>query len=230
MLVAELHFQQVFTELEGHAQGVALGLVGGGGHFVQLRAIAGLAGAGAFLEVVASAVVVGLAVAAVVTDVEELFGVGGGEVAAAGRVVAAVEGAHFALVDARRAWCGKFWRCAVGDDGAADAVTADADRSDAGVHLQIAQVARGDIRHCRVHMVGAGGHQVHAIDLDAQAIVGQAVDRRQAGDAARAVQAHAGHAAQQAGAVAGGRAQVVQLLGADPDGAGQAVFQGVGLD
>ena len=84
------------------------------------------------------------------------FSMGGGEVAATGVVVAAVEGAHFAFVDAGRTRRGKLWCCAVGDDGAADAVATDADRGDAGEHLQIAEVARGDIRHRWVHMVGAG--------------------------------------------------------------------------
>ena len=135
---------------------------------------------------------------------------GGGEVAAPRIVVAAKVSAHFTLVDARCARRGKLWGGAVGNDGAADAVATHANRSDAGEHLQVTEVARGDIRECRVHVVGAGRHQVHAIDLDSQAVVGQAANRRQAGNTAGTVEANARYAAQQTGAVAGAGTQVLQ--------------------
>ena len=135
---------------------------------------------------------------------------GGGEVAAPRIVVAAKVSAHFTLVDARCARRGKLWGGAVGNDGAADAVATDADRCDTGIHLQVAEVARGDIRECRVHVVGARGHQVHAIDLDPQAVIGQAANRWQAGNTTATVEANARYAAQQTGAVAGAGAQVLQ--------------------
>ena len=58
-------------------------------------------------------------------------------------------------------------------------------------------------------MVGAGGDQVHAVDLDAQAVVGQAVDGRQAGNAAGTVETDTGNVPQQAGGIAGGRAHLL---------------------
>jgi hypothetical protein len=46
---------------------------------------------------------------------------------------------------------------------------------------------RVDVGQRRVHVVGAGGDQVHAIDLDPDAVIGQAVNGWQAGDATGAV-------------------------------------------
>jgi hypothetical protein len=69
-------------------------------------------------------------------------------------------------------------------------------------------------------VVRTGGHQVHAVDLDADPVVGQAVDRRQARHAARAIQAHARDVQQQTGSVAGGGAHWCQRSLADGDFAG----------
>ncbi|MCY1537638.1 hypothetical protein D9M68_731420 [compost metagenome] len=156
MLVTELEFQQILAQLERHAQVMVFLLVGAGGHFIQRRAAADLAGAGAVLEVVAGHVVIGLAVAAGITNVEHIVGMGGREVAATRIVIAAQEGAHLTLVDARRPRRGELGLDALGDDGATDAVATDADRGDAGKHLQLAQIARIDIGQGRVHVVGAG--------------------------------------------------------------------------
>ena len=101
---------------------------------------------------------------------------------------------------------GEFRRGGVGNDGSANAVAADTHRGDAGIDLECFNLARVKIGQRRVHVIGAGGKQIHAIDLDAQTVIRQAVDRRQAGYAARAIQADAGNIAQQAGRVAGGGA------------------------
>ena len=86
---------------------------------------------------------------------------------------------------------------------AADAVATDADRSDTGVDVDAGDGGGIDVGQRRVHVVGASGHDVDAIDLRAQAIVGEAADHRQARDAACSIGIHAGDALQQARGVAG---------------------------
>ena len=113
------------------------------------------------------------------------------------------EGADFALGQCALARRGELWRGGFGNDGATDAVTADADRGDAGEDLDLGDVGRVKIGHRRIHVVGAGGDEIHAIHRDAQAVIGQAVDHRQAGDAAGTIEADAGYVAQQCGGVSG---------------------------
>ncbi|OZB75280.1 MAG: hypothetical protein B7X37_02800 [Halothiobacillus sp. 14-55-98] len=52
-------------------------------------------------------------------------------------------------------------------------------------------------------MIGAGGDQIHAIDLRAQAVVGKTMNDRQGRHTARAEQAHTGEIGQQTGRIAG---------------------------
>ena len=64
-------------------------------------------------------------------------------------------------------------------------------------------------------MVGAGGDQVHAIDLDTKPVVSQAMDDGKTRCATRAVQADAGHIPEQAGRVAGRCLLGAQRVGSD---------------
>ena len=66
-----------------------------------------------------------------------------------------------------------------------------------------ADMGRIDIGQRRIHVVGAGRDQVHAVDLDAQAVIGQAADRRQAGDAAGAIQGQPRNAIEQSSSIRG---------------------------
>lgn len=89
-----------------------------------------------------------------------------------------------------------------GNDRAANTVAANADRRNAGINLEFADAARIEIGERRVHVIGAGGNEVHAIDGDAQAVVGQAVNGRQAGNAASTIKTDAGDITQKLGGVA----------------------------
>ena len=219
VLVAQGQFQQVFAQLVGQAEFMVTALEGGGSHLVQPGPLAQAPGGAAVLELATRRVVVGLAVAAGIADVELLGGMQRREVAATRIIVAAIETTHLALAQAGGARRGKLRGHTVGDDGAANAVAAHADRADPGEYLQFAEVARRNIGQRRVHMVGAGGNQVHAIHLDAQAVVTQPANCRQAGDAPRTVQADARCAAQQAGRITGAWRKATQAFLADLAGA-----------
>jgi hypothetical protein len=60
------------------------------------------------------------------------------------------------------------------------------------------------------HVIRTGRDQVHAVDLDPQAVVGETADRRQTGNAAGFGEAQARDIAKQGGGIAGRRTQ-------DPD-------------
>ena len=60
-----------------------------------------------------------------------------------------------------------------------------AHRGDAGKQAHCAHACGVDVGQWRVHVVAAGGVQVHAVELDAQPVVLQSVHAGQAGDAAR---------------------------------------------
>ncbi len=61
-------------------------------------------------------------------------------------------------------------------------------------------------------MVAAGGDQVHAINLDAQAVISETVNDRMAGDAAGALDVEAGSISQKPGGITAGGRQRLQLL------------------
>ena len=68
-------------------------------------------------------------------------------------------------------------------------------------------------------MVGAGRHEVGAVHLDAEPVVGQAVDGGEARDAPRPAHGEPRHAPEQVGAVAGDGLACRQIRGARPGGA-----------
>ena len=214
VLQTELGFHQVGAATERQAQRVVARVVSGRADFVGRQGVARAAGESGgrsrdeepVLEVAAGVVVVRFRNGAGIRNVEALGRVGRRRVAAADVAVAAVEGTDFTLDEACLTRCREFRLGGLGDDRATDAVAADADRRDAGVDLDRTHLRGIEIRQRGVHVVGAGGQQVHAVDLDAQAVVGEAVDRGQAGHAAGTVEADTGHVAQQAGGVAGGGA------------------------
>ena len=74
-------------------------------------------------------------------------------------------------------------------------------------------------------MVGTGGHQVLAIDLDPHPVIGQPVEGGQAGDAAGAVEAHARHLQEQPGGIAGADPRRIQFPATDQAG----TREGLGL-
>ena len=217
-LVPDLGFDQVVAALHREADGVGAGFVSTGADFVAGDLVAGAAGDIGRLEVAARLVVVGLGEGAVIAQAEAFGGGSGVEAGAEGVAVTAVETADFTLQQTALPGGSELGRAGFGNDGAADAVAADADRRDASPDLELADIGRIDIAQRRVHVVGAGGDEVHAVDLDAQAVVGQTVDDRQAAGAASALQGHTGHVAKQAGGVAGGRAQLLQAVVADAGG------------
>ncbi|MPM65935.1 hypothetical protein SDC9_112839 [bioreactor metagenome] len=203
ILITELGFDQMVATAQGEPEGMRAALVGGRSDFVESQAVADAAGRRVLPEIAAGLVVVGLGQRPGVADAEVFGGQRGRHVAADGVVVAAGEGADLALGQRALPRCRKLRRRSFGDDGTTNAVAAHADRRDACEDLDLGDIARVQIRQRRVHVVGAGGDEIHAVDGDAQAIVGQAVDGRQAGDAAGAVEADARHIAQQRGGVAG---------------------------
>jgi hypothetical protein len=69
--------------------------------------------------------------------------------------------------------------------------------------LDVIDVGGVDIRQRWVHVVGARGDQVHAINLNADAVVSQAANHRQAGNPAGAVAADTGQCVEQSCAIAG---------------------------
>ncbi len=218
VLVADLGLEQVVTGLHREPEAVVARLVGGGADLVQWQRVTRAPGRRSGLEIAARGVVVRLAPGTAVVDAECLGCIGRAQVPADCRVVAAVEGPDLALGQAAAARCRELGFQGLGNDRAADAVTADADGGDSGEDLERADVARIDVGQGRVHVVGTGRDEVHTVDLDAQAIVGEAADCRQAGHAAGPVKADAGDVAQQAGSVAGRRAQATQVVLLDPVG------------
>ena len=210
VLNPELDFEQLVLVPVGHAERLVACLVGTradfAGSHVRRR---GVQHEG--LEAPAGLVVVGLCSTAAVAHVERFGGIAGAQIGAMGIAVAAVEGADLAVQDAGLAGRGKRWRRRVDQDRAADAVAPDADRRDTGIDLDRADVTRGDVGEHRVHVIRAGGRQIHAVEQDTVAIVGQSMDDRQAGKTAAGAQADPGNVAQQTCSVAGGRAACRQI-------------------
>jgi len=172
------------------------------------------------LEVAGRLVIVCLRIGAGVGDVEVLGRQGGRDIATKGIAVAAVEGADLPLGEQFLAGRREFGCVRLRDDRPADAIAAQTDRCNAGINLEAADIARINIGQRRVHVVGTGSNQVHAIDRHAQSIIGQAMDRRQAGNAACTIKTDSRHIAQQARGIAGGRAQRRQLAAIDGTQAG----------
>ena len=140
-------------------------------------------------------------------------------VAALGAAVAAVKTTGLAFDQGGFARFGKFRRSGLDHNRAANAVAAHTDRRGAAVHLDAAHAGGVDVRQRRVHVIRAGRDQVHAVHLEAQAVIGQAVQRRQTRHPTGAIQAHSGHVAQQAGGVTGGGQFVCQIGGPNHVGA-----------
>ena len=167
------------------------------------------------LEIATGSVIIRLRAGTAIGDIELFRGQRRADIATIGIAIATIEGAEFALGHKAFAISGKYGCRRIDDDGAADTVATQADGRDAGEHLDAADLAGIDIRHRRVHVIAAGRDQVHAIHLDAQPVIGHAVNHGQAGNAAGAVEADAGHVTQQAGGVAGRGAHWGQAVGGD---------------
>jgi hypothetical protein len=132
------------------------------------------------LEVAASRVIVRLRCGGTEVGTEVLVGEYRRQVATPGVAVAAVKRPDLAARQQILAWRSEARRQRFGDDRAADAVAAKADRRDAGINAQLADTVGVEIREWWVHVVRTRGDQVHSIDRDAVAVVGQAADNRQA--------------------------------------------------
>ena len=120
--------------------------------------------------------------------------------------VAARPGADFTAGDGALAGCGKQRGCGIDLDAGANAVAAHADRRGAREHAYRGHPRGIDIRQRRIHVVAARGHQIHAVELNAQAVVRHAMHAGQAGEAPRALQAQAGDVPQQGSGVGAGGA------------------------
>jgi len=159
-------------------------------------------------------VVVALGRRTCIADAQRITCESGAEITAACIAVAAVKRPDLTRHQ-RLAVLGKHRRLGFGNDGAGDAVAADAHRRDARIDLEQADIGGVEVGQCRVHVVGTGRDQVHAVDLDADAIVGQTANRRQAGNPARAVETHARHIAKKRRSITGGGLQRLQCRGVD---------------
>ena len=81
--------------------------------------------------------------------------------------------------------------------------------------IDLADLTGIDIGQRRVHVVGTGRHQVHAIHLSTHPVIGQTVNHRQAGNTAGALQPDTGHIAQQIGGIAGGVTAEIERIRAE---------------
>ena len=205
LLLAKREFEQILAQFERHAQFVIAGFIGRGGHLIQRRSLTRTPRRRRGFEIITGHVVIGLAGAAGVADVEHIIGMHQRHMTTARIVVAAHIGTDFTLVQALRTRLSKFRFQTLSHDAAANTVSAHADRSNTGIYLERTKIARIHVGQRRVHVIGAGRNQVHAIDLDPQTIIGQTADRGQAGKAAGRVQAHTGNPAQEGGTVIGQR-------------------------
>ena len=158
-------------------------------------------------EVFGGAVIVRLRHRAVIAQAHLLGGISGRQIGTDTVAVAAVESASFALE--QRACTGrrKFGRGGFDLHRGTNAVTTDADGHCASKHAHAGDAAGVDIGQRWVHVVAAGREQIHAIDLNAQTVIGHAVQAGQARDTARALHAKARQRAQQTGAVTAGAAR-----------------------
>jgi len=163
VLRAELGFEQLAGAADGDAQLIVVGFIGGGADLIPRQRVAGPAGFPVILEVATGVVIVGLGDGAGIVEAEPVGGVGGVEMAVHGIAVAAVTAADLALGQALLAVLGEFRQGRLDHDGAADRISADAHRRDAGIDADEAHVARVDVGEHRIHVVGTGGHQIHAV-------------------------------------------------------------------
>ena len=187
VLHRDFQLEQVVVMAQADVQRVVLCLVGGGADFVASQPAAILRGGAGRLETATGLVVVGFSGGAGITHGEDVAGDGGGEVDAARIVVAAVKRRSLAFHQQLIGRCSELRRGRIDGDGAGNAVAAHADRRDTGEHLDLVDVGGIDVGKRRIHVVGTGRDQVHAVDLDADAVIGQAVDGWQAGNAAGAI-------------------------------------------
>ena len=144
----------------------------------------------------------------------------GVEVVAARVAIAAIEPAERALCQQTFIRLGKGQRFRLHLHGAAQAVAAHAHRGDAGEHVDAFDARRIDIGQHRIHVIGASGSEIHAVDLDAQAFVGQPAQHRQAGKSAGAVDACAWYVFEQARGIVAAIAEGVECLAVDARRAG----------
>ena len=144
----------------------------------------GFVARGADLIAVAVLVVAGAGDAAGIGHAVAVGGESAGGRTADGMAVGAVEAGDAAFLVQRFARQREHRSGRIDGDGAADAVAADADRGDSRPHRGFADLSRRGIGQRRIHVVGASRGDVLAVDLDIEAVVGEAVNRGQAGDAA----------------------------------------------
>src|SRR3569623_60028 len=204
VLAAQLQVEQVILVAQRDRARLVDRPVGGRADYVEGLRMSGPYRERARLEVVARLVVVRLRGRAGIGHAEVFAGHRDGGVGAHGVAVAAVEGADRAAGEDAFAGAGELRSGRLHDESAADAVATDTDRRDAGEYLDGIDPGGIDVGQGRVHVVGAGRAQVHAVDLDAQAIVAQAANRRQARHPAGTLEIEARNVPQQAGRVAGG--------------------------
>ena len=87
-------------------------------------------------------------------------------------------------------------------DRSAKTVAAQADRCNSGHHRDLRCVRRSYIGERRIHVVGAGGRNRHAVDNEFGSLIPQPMKKRNAGQLAVFVQADAGRACHQFGRTA----------------------------
>ena len=176
-------------------------VVGAGSHLVPVEPFPERCRRAGGLEWFGRGVVVGLRGRLAVRQAEISRCHCGSEVVAETVAIAAKEAAGPPLGENLVLGAGELGWSGLELDRAADAVPADTDRSNSGKDRGAAHLGGADVGKRRVHVVGARRHHIHAIHLDAHAVVRQAVDRRKAGDTARAVEADAGNVLQKTRAV-----------------------------
>ncbi len=217
VLIAQTDFKQLIAALPRQPQGVVAHVVGGGADEVAREALPRAAGGGKGFEVAPGGVVIGLGQCAVVGDGEPRRAVISVQPEAARIAVAGIARADLAAGDRRLPRRGELRRAGFHLDGAADGIATDRHRHHARrIHGDALHLRRRGVRQHRVHVVGAAGDQPHAVELDVEVVVRQAVVLRQPGDAARRVDRQAGNAQQQAGGVIRCGAALGQIDGALP--------------
>ena len=212
VLVADLGLDLMNTAPPREIQRLVAGVIGRRSHLIQGQGMPDAARGPRGLEVATGLVVLRLRQGATVGDAEAIGGRAGPDIDAVTIAVALVVAADRALEQVLLVGGGEFRLGRVRDDGAADAVARQAHGHDAGIDLETADRRRVEIGQGGIHVVGTGGDQVHAIDLDAHPIIGQAMNGRQTGDTAGPIEADARHLEQELGGIAG--ADSIDLQGA----------------
>ena len=224
ILIAERQVEPLLVAAPGHAQKVVAHVVGRGADHVAPQVLAGIAGGGEALEVASGLVIVGLGQAAVVADGKGVGAVMRRETQILAAAVGAVARADLAAGDglARR---GELWRGGFHVDRAADGIAANGHGRHARIDRDAGDLIRRDIRQHRVHVIGATGDEAHAVELDVEPVVGQAIDLRQTAHAPRGIHAQPGQAVQQTGGVAGPRPTGVERGAGQKTGPGRGGFR-----